>query len=95
MALDDLDEVVYLKIMMCTLSADHLSMSYVLLMQRFSEVFPHLLTAVDVPKLVKIDDLDFSNIDAAFCCLPHATTQVREKFLCMTNPNSDGQLQIG
>ncbi|MEW5313060.1 MAG: hypothetical protein WDW38_004654 [Sanguina aurantia] len=43
--------------------------------KRFSEVFPHLLTAVDVPKLVKIDDLDFSNIDAAFCCLPHATTQ--------------------
>jgi len=38
-------------------------------------VFPHLVTAADVPKLVKIDDVDFSSVDAVFCCLPHATTQ--------------------
>jgi N-acetyl-gamma-glutamyl-phosphate reductase len=43
--------------------------------QAFSEVFPHLVTAADVPKLVKIDDVDFSGVDAVFCCLPHATTQ--------------------
>lgn len=43
--------------------------------QAFSEVFPHLVTAADVPKLVKIDDVDFSDVDAVFCCLPHATTQ--------------------
>lgn len=41
----------------------------------FSDVFPHLVTASDVPKLVKIDDVDFSGVDAVFCCLPHATTQ--------------------
>lgn len=43
--------------------------------QAFSDVFPHLVTASDVPKLVKIDDVDFSDVDAVFCCLPHATTQ--------------------
>lgn len=43
--------------------------------QKFSDVFPHLLTATDAPKLVKILDVDWEEIDAAFCCLPHATTQ--------------------
>ncbi|KAF8072804.1 N-acetyl-gamma-glutamyl-phosphate reductase [Scenedesmus sp. PABB004] len=41
----------------------------------FSEVFPHLVAAADVPRLAKIDDVDFSAVDAVFCCLPHATTQ--------------------
>ncbi|KAG2495300.1 hypothetical protein HYH03_006572 [Edaphochlamys debaryana] len=41
----------------------------------FSDVFPHLMTASNVPKLVKIDDVNWSDVDAAFCCLPHATTQ--------------------
>lgn len=41
----------------------------------FSEVFPHLITAPSVPNLVKIDEVDFSDVDAIFCCLPHATTQ--------------------
>jgi hypothetical protein len=45
--------------------------------QSFSDVFPHLVTATNVPKLVKIDDVNFGDVDAAFCCLPHATTQVR------------------
>jgi Semialdehyde dehydrogenase, NAD binding domain len=43
--------------------------------QAFSEVYPHLITATNVPKLVKIADVDFDQVDAAFCCLPHATTQ--------------------
>lgn len=43
--------------------------------KNFSDVFPHLVTATDCPKLVKIGDLDFSKIDGVFCCLPHATTQ--------------------
>ena len=43
--------------------------------QEFSEVFPHLITATDVPRLTKISDVDWDKIDAAFCCLPHATTQ--------------------
>lgn len=41
----------------------------------FSDVFPHLVAATNVPKLVKIDDVNFGDVDAVFCCLPHATTQ--------------------
>eukprot|EP00798_Chlamydomonas_sp_ICE-L_P020974 gene20974-27830_t len=41
----------------------------------FSEVFPHLVAATNCPKLVKIADVDYSKVDAIFCCLPHATTQ--------------------
>lgn len=43
--------------------------------KQFSEVFPHLVTATDVPALVKIHDVDWSGVDGVFCCLPHATTQ--------------------
>ena len=43
--------------------------------QEFSDVFPHLVTATNVPTLTKIAEVDWSEIDAAFCCLPHATTQ--------------------
>lgn len=43
--------------------------------QNFSDVFPHLVTASNAGALVKIADVDFSKIDAVFCCLPHATTQ--------------------
>lgn len=43
--------------------------------QKFSDVFPHLLTATDAPSLVKIADVDWDGIDGVFCCLPHATTQ--------------------
>ncbi len=39
-----------------------------------AEVFP-FLRHLDLPQLQKIDDLDFSSIDIAFCALPHATTQ--------------------
>lgn len=45
--------------------------------QAFCDVFPHLVTATDCPKLVKIADVDYDSTDAIFCCLPHATTQVR------------------
>ncbi|KAL4859021.1 putative N-acetyl-gamma-glutamyl-phosphate reductase [Chlorella vulgaris] len=41
----------------------------------FSEVFPHLITAANVPTLCKIDDVKWDGVDAVFCCLPHATTQ--------------------
>lgn len=43
--------------------------------KNFSDVFPHLLTCADAGALVKIADVDFDQIDAVFCCLPHATTQ--------------------
>ena len=48
---------------------------FVMLAQEFSEVFPHLISAAGVPKLVKIGDVNWDSVDAAFCCLPHATTQ--------------------
>ena len=33
------------------------------------------MTATDAPTLVKVADVDWAGVDAAFCCLPHATTQ--------------------
>jgi len=40
-----------------------------------AEVFP-FLRHLDLPKLQKIEEIDFSDIDLCFCALPHATTQV-------------------
>ena len=53
------------------------STSAVHAVQAFHDVFPHLITATDVPNLCKIDDVNFDSVDAVFCCLPHATTQVK------------------
>lgn len=39
-----------------------------------AEVFP-FLRHLDLPKLQKIDEIDFSGVDLCFCALPHATTQ--------------------
>lgn len=39
-----------------------------------AEVFP-FLRHLDLPTLVKIDEIDFSGVDLCFCALPHATTQ--------------------
>ncbi len=39
-----------------------------------AEVFPHL-RHLDLPSLVKIDEVDFSDVDLCFCALPHATSQ--------------------
>jgi N-acetyl-gamma-glutamyl-phosphate reductase len=39
-----------------------------------AEVFP-FLRHLDLPKLQKIDEIDFSKVDLCFCALPHATTQ--------------------
>ncbi|MEO5620602.1 MAG: N-acetyl-gamma-glutamyl-phosphate reductase [Cypionkella sp.] len=40
-----------------------------------AEVFP-FLRHLDLPKLQKIDEIDFSGVDLCFCALPHATTQI-------------------
>lgn len=37
-------------------------------------VFP-FLRHLNLPKLCKIDEIDFSKVDLAFCALPHATSQ--------------------
>lgn len=42
--------------------------------QTMAEVFP-FLRHLDLPRLVRIDDIDFSSVDLCFCALPHATTQ--------------------
>ncbi|MBY6089177.1 N-acetyl-gamma-glutamyl-phosphate reductase [Pseudooceanicola sp. 502str34] len=39
-----------------------------------AEVFP-FLRHMDLPDLVKIEEIDFSKIDLAFCALPHKTSQ--------------------
>lgn len=39
-----------------------------------AEVFP-FLRHLDLPKLCKIDEIDFSQVDLCFCALPHGTTQ--------------------
>ena len=38
------------------------------------QVFPHLAD-LDLPDLVTVDEVDWSEIDAVFCGLPHATSQ--------------------
>ena len=38
------------------------------------DVFPHL-RHMGLPDLVKIEEIDFSQVDLAFCALPHATSQ--------------------
>ncbi|WP_457648857.1 N-acetyl-gamma-glutamyl-phosphate reductase [Profundibacter sp.] len=40
----------------------------------YRDVFPHL-RHLDLPDLIKIDEIDFANVDLAFCALPHATSQ--------------------
>ncbi|KNA12513.1 hypothetical protein SOVF_125380 [Spinacia oleracea] len=42
--------------------------------QSIASVFPHLVTQ-NLPNLLAVNDADFSNVDAVFCCLPHGTTQ--------------------
>lgn len=42
--------------------------------QSMANVFPHL-RHLDLPELVTIDQIDFSDIDLCFCALPHATSQ--------------------
>ncbi len=39
-----------------------------------AKVYPHL-TALNAPDLIKIGEVDYSALDAVFCCLPHGTTQ--------------------
>ena len=40
----------------------------------YAEVFPHL-RHLALPRLQKIEDMDFSGTDLVFCALPHATSQ--------------------
>jgi len=42
--------------------------------QQMAEVFPHL-GHMGLPRLRKIEDIDFSGVAVTFCALPHATSQ--------------------
>ena len=42
--------------------------------QTMAQAFPHL-RHLDLPTLVTIDQIDFSDIDLCFCALPHKTSQ--------------------
>ncbi|WP_386167932.1 N-acetyl-gamma-glutamyl-phosphate reductase [Sulfitobacter pontiacus] len=42
--------------------------------QTIAEVFPHL-RHLDLPALITIEEIDFSDIDLCFCALPHKTSQ--------------------
>ncbi|MCR9270465.1 MAG: N-acetyl-gamma-glutamyl-phosphate reductase [Hyphomonadaceae bacterium] len=42
--------------------------------KRLSEIFPHLAGPTDLP-VVKAENIDWSDIDVAFGCLPHGTSQ--------------------
>ncbi|MDF1670898.1 MAG: N-acetyl-gamma-glutamyl-phosphate reductase [Roseovarius sp.] len=42
--------------------------------QSMAQVFPHL-RHLDLPDMVKINEIDFSSIDLCFCALPHKTSQ--------------------
>lgn len=42
--------------------------------QKIEQLYPHL-APYDLPNLVKIDQVNFSEIDVAFGCLPHTTSQ--------------------
>ena len=48
--------------------------------QPVADIYPHLIT-FDLPDLVKLTEVDFSDVDVAFCCLPHATSQAIIKTL--------------
>jgi N-acetyl-gamma-glutamyl-phosphate reductase len=48
-----------------------------------AEVFPHL-RHLDLPLLVRIEDIDFAGVDLCFCALPHATSQAVIKDLPKT-----------
>ena len=41
---------------------------------RVNKVFPHL-RSLELPPLIKIEDIDYSNIDLCICALPHKTSQ--------------------
>lgn len=42
--------------------------------EHMASVFPHL-RHLDLPPLVRVEEIDFSGIDLCFCALPHATSQ--------------------
>ena len=55
--------------------------------QKIEQLYPHL-TPYGLPQLQKIDEIDFTQIDVAFGCLPHTTSQETFKKLLADPKNS-------
>ena len=55
--------------------------------QKIEQLYPHLAN-YNLPDLKKIEDVDFTNIDAAFGCLPHTTSQETFKKILSDDKNS-------
>ena len=55
--------------------------------QKISQLYPHLIH-FNLPDLQKIDEVDFSQIDVAFGCLPHTTSQQTFKQILADGKNS-------
>lgn len=43
--------------------------------KKFDTVYPQHRNLKGLPELIKDDEVDYSEVDAVFCCLPHGTTQ--------------------
>lgn len=50
------------------------------------DVFEHL-RGFDLPKLTKLDELDWTTLDLVICALPHGTTQATTKTIRAANPD--------
>ncbi|GAB5511727.1 MAG: N-acetyl-gamma-glutamyl-phosphate reductase [Hyphomicrobiales bacterium] len=50
------------------------------------DVFEHL-RGFDLPKLTKLDELDWTALDLVICALPHGTTQATTKTIRAVNPD--------
>jgi N-acetyl-gamma-glutamyl-phosphate reductase len=50
-----------------------------------AEVFPHL-SFIKLPRLTKVEEADWSKVDAVFCGLPHGTTQEIISEILTENP---------
>ncbi len=42
--------------------------------KKVGDIYPHL-AIYNLPKLIKLTEVNWSELDVAFCCLPHATSQ--------------------
>lgn len=59
--------------------------------QKIEQLYPHLIH-YNLPDLKKLDDIDFSQIDVAFGCLPHTTSQ--ETFKQLLDGGKNTHLKI-
>ncbi len=59
--------------------------------QKISQLYPHL-TPYNLPELKKLEEIDFSEIDVVFGCLPHMTSQ--EVFKKLLSDKKNQHLKI-